>query len=95
MAGDNDEWEEAGAPIPLIADARTLHGRNIEVTWRTGEHAVIDLSPIIESHRVFARLRDDDAYFATMLIDQRGACVYWPEGANVAISTDWLQEHTK
>lgn len=91
-ANDEDEWVEAGSPIPQIDTARVLDSRRIEVTWRSGETVIIDLTPIIANHRAFVRLREDDAFFATMRVDERGNCVFWPDGHNVAISSHWLQE---
>lgn len=88
-----DDWVGVGEPIPRIAHASTGDGRTIHVTWTTGERVFIDLTRHIASHRAFARLRIDDAFFKKMQVGKRGDDIFWPEVPECAIPCAYLVDY--
>lgn len=88
---DNEKLVGTGVPIHRIAAAEPDEGRSIKVTWTTGEKVSIDLTQHIATHKAFARLRVDDAFFRTMQIGEWGHDIYWPEEPDCAIPAVYLE----
>jgi len=93
MPSDDDEMVGSGPAIHRMAEAKTSEGRTIAVTWTTGERVTIDLRPLISKHRVFARLRVDDAFFRTMQLDELGHYIFWPDEPDCAIPAAYLEDY--
>jgi hypothetical protein len=74
---------DSGIEMPLIARVRPIdpEHRLIEVTWSQGERRdkteVVDLSPLIDTHRFYASLRKDLALFRTVHVLDNGEAVAW------------------
>jgi hypothetical protein len=91
-AEDNDEMIVVGKPLPRISAAALVRDRIVNVTWETGETEEIDLRPALASHRLFTRLRTDDALFRTMRVNDDGNALEWEDGAE--LSAVWIEELT-
>lgn len=87
---DNDDLIVVGKPLPRIGAAAPLDGREARIAWKNGPTQVIDLMPALASHRLFIRLRTDDALFRTMRVDEYGDALEWDDGAE--LSAVWIEE---
>ena len=87
---------DSGVPMPLIAAVRPMDAENrlVEVTWaegnRRGRTDVVDLSPLIDTHRFYRPLRNDQALFDTVHIIDHGEAVAWGDDA-VDMSADSIE----
>lgn len=90
---DDSEWVGVGEEIRRIATATTSTGRNIDITWTTGETVRVDLTSLIANHRAFAQLRVDDEYFRQMEVDELGWAIRWPGDGDCAIPTSELEKY--
>lgn len=94
MAGTNrteeDEFVDAGSPMPVIRQAEPLENFHVRVEWDDGREEVIDLRPAILSHRAYISLRNDVAAFSAFKVRDRGDSLVWPDGQE--LSADWIQE---
>lgn len=77
-----------GPALPRIAAAQPLDGRKVAVTWRSGASKIVDLTPALESRRIYIPLRDDDALFATLRVSEHGDAIEWDGGLD--FSAIWL-----
>ena len=84
-----DEIITVGRPLPRLAAADALDGRKLRLTWRSGKTDVVDLAPVLESRRLFVRLRSDDALFRALRVSDDGDAVEWP-GEDLELSAVWL-----
>lgn len=87
-ASMNGDIITAGATLPRIADAQALDGRKVRVTWRSGEVKVVNLAPALESRRVYIPLRQDDALFQTLKVNEDGTAIEW--SADLDFSAAWI-----
>jgi hypothetical protein len=87
---------DSGVPMPLIAAVRPVDAANrlVKVTWaegnRRGRTDVVNLSPLIETHRFYRPLRNDPALFDTIHIMDNGEAVGWGDDA-VDMSADSIE----
>jgi len=87
---------DSGIAMPLIAAVRPVNAENrvVEVTWaegnRRGRTDVVDLSPLIETHRFYRPLRKSAALFDTVHILDNGEAVAWGDGA-IDMSADTIE----
>ena len=88
-ASMDDDLISVGRPLPRLASARALDGRRVRVRWKSGNVAVIDLMPALASHRAFIRLREDDALFKTLRVNEDGNALEWDDGAE--LSAEWIE----
>ena len=51
-----------------------------------------DLAPALANHRLFVRLRDDDALFRTIRVNEDGNGVEWDDGSE--LSAEWIERLT-
>jgi hypothetical protein len=86
----NDDLISVGAPIPRIAKAEQLEKRLIRITWKSGDVAVVDLTPALLSRRVYIPLRNDDTLFASFQVAEYGTALEWP--GNIDFSALWLSK---
>jgi hypothetical protein len=77
------EMIDSGIPLPLIAAVGPVDAENrlVRVSWakghRRGRTEVVDLSPLIDTHRFYAPLRNNAALFNTVHIVDNGEAVAW------------------
>jgi hypothetical protein len=87
---------DSGIAMPLIASVRPVdaESRLVEVTWaegnRRGRTDVVDLSPLIETHRFYRPLRNDPVLFDTIHIVDNGEAVGWGDDS-VDMSADSIE----
>ncbi|MCM2291446.1 DUF2442 domain-containing protein [Allorhizobium sp. BGMRC 0089] len=79
-----------GTPLPRISKAEWIEKRLVRITWKTGKTSAVDLAPALLSRRVYMSLRDDDALFAKLRVDEYGTCIEWPGGLD--FSALWLSK---
>jgi hypothetical protein len=76
-----------GTPASAIGSLQVIdgHHRTVAVTWlagcRRGRHDVVDLSPLIDTHKFYAPLRKNPALFATARIIDDGYAIAWGDGS--------------
>jgi hypothetical protein len=78
-----------GVPLPRISQIELADVPNtLVVAWAEGERAGrrdhVDLSPIINTYKIFRPLRNDDALFKTARLIEDGDVVAW-NGADLEI----------
>jgi hypothetical protein len=87
---------DSGIPMPLIAAVRPVDADNrvVEVTWaegnRRGRTDVVNLSPLIETHRFYRPLRNNAALFDTVHVVDNGEAVAWGDDA-IDMSADSIE----
>lgn len=72
-----DDTVTVGNPLPRIASVTMIDGRRVRITWRDGRSNTVDLNPVLNSHRHFIPLRDDDELFGTMRVNEDGNAIEW------------------
>jgi hypothetical protein len=87
---------ESGIPMPLIRRVRAVDAENtlIEVLWadgnRRGRTDLVDLSPLIDTHRFYRPLRNNPALFGTIHVVENGEAVAWADDA-IDISAESIE----
>jgi hypothetical protein len=90
MVGEKEKLVGKGQPLPRIAAASPLDGRRAQIQWQDGRQVQVDLAPAFTSLRIFRRVRDDDALFGTLTVDEYGDALVWEDGAE--LSAVWIEE---
>lgn len=88
---EKDDFISVGEPIPRLAAVRSAHDRSVEVEWEDGTRAIIDLSPLVLTHKAFLGLQDDRV-FANVQLDDWGWGIFWPDVPDAAIANTTLQQ---
>jgi hypothetical protein len=88
LASTDDDIIDVGAPLPRIETAEALDGRRMRVEWRGGGTVTVDLAPVFQSRRVFIPLRDNDALFRSVAVNEDGNALEWPDGSE--LSAFWI-----
>src|ERR1700680_3028308 len=87
---------DSGIAMPLIGSVRPVDAENrlVEVTWaegnRRGRKDVVDLSPLIDTHRFYRPLRNTATLFETIHIVDNAEAVGWGDDA-VDMSADSIE----
>jgi hypothetical protein len=74
---------DSGIAMPLIASVRPVDAENrlVEVNWaegnRRGRTDMVDLSPLVDTHRFYGPLRKNPALFDTVHVLDNGEAVGW------------------
>jgi hypothetical protein len=90
------EKVDSGVPMPVIARIRPVdaESRLVEVTWvdgsRRGRTDLVDLSPLIDTHRFYRPLRNDPALFDTIHVVDNGEAVGWGDDS-IDMSADSIE----
>ena len=77
----------AGTTSPAMGSLRVIDGnhRVVALTWlagnRLGRTEVVNLSPLIDTHKFYAPLRRDAALFKTARIIDDGYAIAWGDGS--------------
>jgi hypothetical protein len=91
-----NERVDSGIPMPLIARVRPVDAENrlVEVTWadgnRQGRTDIVDLAPLIDTHRFYRPLRNDPGLFDTIHVMDNGEAVGWADDA-IDMSADSIE----
>jgi hypothetical protein len=92
-----DEIIQVGKPLPRLASVRCVDGnqRLIGIRWATGPRAgrteIVDLSPLIDSHKFYAPLREGATTFATVHLVNDGAAIAWGDDDEIDMSASSVQ----
>jgi hypothetical protein len=66
-----------------VVHVKPLEGRKLELTFKDGLRAVVDMDQVIDRFEgVFAPLNDPD-YFRQVHVDPEIGTIVWPNGADV------------
>jgi hypothetical protein len=93
MSGRNktdEEFVEAGSPMPAIHSARSVRDFVVLIEWDDGRVEEIDIAPALLSHRAYVALRTNRETFLDFKVRERGDSLVWANGAE--LSADWIQE---
>lgn len=85
---DDDDVVTVGHELPSIADVQFIDDRKVCVTWRDGPSVIVDLAPVILSHRHFIPLRTDDELFQTVRVNEDGVALEWD--GEIELVADWI-----
>jgi len=61
-----------------------LAGNVVEVTWSDGMSELKDLSPLLMNHRMFSRVRSEQALFASVKVVGDGSRIEWLDGSSLS-----------
>lgn len=86
----NDELISVGEALPRIVKAEALEPRRVRVTWKSGRVQTVDLAPALLSRRIYMPLRDDDALFSKLQVNEYGTAIEWP--GNLDFAALWLSK---
>jgi hypothetical protein len=81
------EMVDSGNPMPRLADVHPVDSaqRLVRVTWadgnRAGRSEVVDLSPLIDTHRFYTLLRGDAHLFDSVHLIDDGEAIAWGDNA--------------
>ncbi len=84
-----DEFVTAGRPLPRIASVDILERSKVRVVWRDGGSVIVNLAPVLKSHRHFIPLRDDSDLFRTLRPAEDGTAIEWDGG--IELSAEWIE----
>jgi len=84
-----DDFITVGRPLLRIASVMMIDRRRVRVTWRDGRGTTLDLAPVIQSHRAFIPLREDDDLFHTLRVNEDGNAIRWD--GDIELSAEWLE----
>jgi hypothetical protein len=74
---------DSGIAMPRLADVRPVDADHhlVKITWaegdRRGKTEVVDLSPLIYTHRFYVPLRNDPTLFNTVHLLDNGEAIAW------------------
>jgi hypothetical protein len=68
---------EVGQPLPAIESVTALDNCTLTVIWTDGGRQIVDLAPVIFTHKFYRPLRDDPALFKTVHIVDGGFAIAW------------------
>jgi hypothetical protein len=76
-----NEFIDSSIPTPRISNIRVGDDYHLEITWANGERAgrsdYVDLSPAINSYKLYRPLRNNESLFATARLIHDGYAVEW------------------
>lgn len=84
-----------GDPLPKVAKVSAHDNRHVAVTWATGDREgqidFLDLSPEIETYKVYRPLRKDAALFETVHVAAGGSSIAWGEDETIDMAATTLE----
>jgi len=78
-----------GIDLPRLLEAKPLDGRKIYVAFDNGQEKIVDLSPALNSFRIYIPLRDNDKLFRSFYISEYGNAIEWND--ELDFSAMWLE----
>ncbi len=89
-----NEIVDTGVPLPRISHITAEHPFTLIVTWdqgaRAGQVDRVDLSPIINTYKIFRPLRKNHALFETAHLIDDGDVVAW-DGRDLELSAEVIE----
>jgi hypothetical protein len=90
-----DDIEHTGIPLPVISSITALPNFHICVVWKSGLRAGrvddVDLSPIINTLKVYRPLRNDEDLFTQARLIDGGIAIAWDEN-DLVISAEAIEQ---
>ena len=83
------DWSDiAMATYPKIKSVTPLSGKQLFVTFITGDTRVYDCSPLLKESSFYSL--KDDAFFKNVHVDQTGYGVVWNDNVDLSESELWI-----
>jgi hypothetical protein len=88
---------DTGRLLPRLSAVRSVNGphRLVRVTWAEGARAnraeTVDLSPLIDTHKFYAPLRERSKLFATVHLINDGAAIAWGDDDAIDMAASSVQ----
>src|ERR1700758_2680415 len=83
-------------PLPVIARAQVIDHCTISVEWaagiRRGRRDVVDLSPMINTLKMYRPLREDEKLFRTAHLIENGRVIAWGDNDAIDMAADSVEE---
>jgi hypothetical protein len=90
-----NDVEHTGIPLARIARLSHGEGRTLKIEWAEGERAGIvenvDLTPAINSFKIYRPLRNDAALFATARLVENGDVIAW-DGPDLEMTAEMVAD---
>ncbi len=87
---------ELTIPMPKIARVEALDDLVIRVEWsagiRVGRTDVVDLSPMINTLKLYRPIRDNQSLFRTIHLIENGRIVAWGDSDQIDMAADSVEE---
>jgi hypothetical protein len=89
------ETEDSGIPLPRIENIEILPNFSLRVTWaegsRVGRTDTVDLSPAINSYKIYRPLRKNEELFKTARLVEDGDVIAW-DGDDIEMTAEMIEE---
>jgi len=66
-----------------VVDVKTLDGHNVELSFKDGLTAVVDLDRVIDRFEGIFDPLNDPEYFRLVRVDPEMGTIVWPNGADI------------
>jgi Protein of unknown function (DUF2442) len=77
----NETEQVIGMPLPRLAFVACVNGAyEIAVRWVAGLVDLVDLAPLILTHKLYTRLRDNPDLLRTVHLIEGGSAIAWGTG---------------
>jgi hypothetical protein len=90
-----NDVEDTGIPLARIARLSVREGRVLTIEWAGGERAGIvenvDLTPAINSFKIYRPLRNDATLFATARLVENGDVIAW-DGPDLEMTAEMVED---
>ena len=88
------DWSDiAMATYPKVMSVTPLSGKQLFVTFITGDTRVYDCSPLLKESSFYPLI--DDAFFKNVHVDQTGYGVVWNDNVDLSESELWINGKTE
>jgi len=83
------DWSDFAMSIyPKVKSVTTLSGKQLFVTFTTGDTRVYDCAPLLNESSFYSL--KDDAFFRNVHVDQTGYGVVWNDNVDLSESELWI-----
>jgi hypothetical protein len=88
------DWSDiAMATYPKVKSVTPLSGKQLFVTFTTGDTRVYDCAPLLNESSFYSL--KDDAFFRNVHVDQTGYGVVWNDNVDLSESELWINGKTE
>jgi uncharacterized protein DUF2442 len=81
------------ATYPKVKSVTPLSGKQLFVTFTTGDTRVYDCAPLLNEPSFYSL--NDDAFFRNVHVDQTGYGVVWNDNVDLSESELWINGKTE
>jgi hypothetical protein len=87
------EMIDSGVPPPRLKSIRYINRYYFEATWVDGVTETLDLAPLIETFKVYSKLRDNPTLLKSVHLIDDGVAVAWGENDELDAGADTLERY--